>query len=380
MPTKVNPELTAQGIDGRITGYNNGKTQVELAPGAHPNDSAVHDLYARQVRGETSVTSRVADRMKNLLGQGADVRPGSARWELTTEAAKHRDMADWRFREAEKLPAASRDRTRLLQEAHDYERLAGEYEQSALRADPTERPSDANIEARKRSYANHDEIQGLLGKPYDRASLPEHYVTFEVEGGRKVATRLKSGGTFDLDSAVLLVRPDGTVHVNPQNRVTYDYLELYRNHPDARADIDFGRDGYTLHHIIPDKVSTQDPLCVKATELVAYSPDRMSNYRPMPMEKLFRQLDGQEVGHWSNHSEYDATVVRAALAERRAIMEIDYGPLSTWNESHHQIREIKADLAENMRSVEKSLLNRIENGEVPMVIYDNISGPKGRIR
>ncbi|EYB69270.1 hypothetical protein DEIPH_ctg009orf0008 [Deinococcus phoenicis] len=380
VPTRVAPELTGQGIDGRISGYNTGRTQVELAPGAHPQDAALHDSYARQARSDTSPVSRMADRIKSLFGQGAEVKPGSARWEMGTEAAKHRDMAQWRFQEAEKLPAGSQQRNRLLQEAHDYDRLAGEYEKAALTADPRERLADATIEGRKRSYTNHDEIQPLLGKSFDRSALPDRYVVFEVEGGRKVAARLNSEGTFDLQSAVLLVRPDQTVQVNPQNRITYDYISKYQEDPAARPDLDFSREGYTLHHIIPDKVSTQNPLCVKAMELTGYSPDRMSNYQPMPMEKLFRQLDGQEVGHWSHHSNYDETVVTTELRFRQDVLEGQYGPMSTWDGGHPKIAEIRAELTKAMLNAENAIKARVESGDVPMTVEDGINGSRGRIK
>ncbi|MBZ9712807.1 AHH domain-containing protein [Deinococcus multiflagellatus] len=277
------------------------------------------------------------------------------------------------------MPANPPRRQQLLQEAHDLQRLSQDDQQAAPRADGRTIVDDSLLEGRKKLYANHDEIEALLGKPFDAFALPDPYVTFEVEGGRKVVGRLNTDGTFDMKSAILLVRPDGTVQVNPTNRITYDYIQKYQLDPGARPDIDFGRDGHTLHHLIPDKVSTSEPLCVKAMELIGYSPDRMTNYHEMPMEKLYRLLDGQEVGHWSHHADYDATVVRPALKNSQQTLEADFGPMSTWNSGHPRLAELQAALRFELQAVEATLKQRILDGKVPMM-SETTSGGKGRIK
>ncbi|WP_288435017.1 AHH domain-containing protein [uncultured Deinococcus sp.] len=377
--TEVNPALAPQQVPARITGYAEGRPRMEVAPNAHPRDVSLHQEYLRNIRSETSPVQRLTDRIRSALGGGPEVVPGSRRWELATESAKHGDMADWRFKEAQALPANSRERTRLLQEAHDHQRMAADYEQAAASADARQVVDDSVIEARRKLYANHDEIQDLLGKPFDVAQLPDRYVTIEVEGGRKVAGRLKSDGTFDMTAAVLLVRPDGTVQVNPTNRITYDYIAKYQADPNAIQDLNFGRDGHTLHHAIPDKVSTSDPLCVKAMQLTGYSPDRMSNYHPMPMERLYRQLDGQEVGHWSSHAEYDQTVVRPALRDSMRLLETEFGAAGTWTADHPRIADLRTAITYELQTVERMLIQRIADGNVPMTT-ENTAGGMGRIR
>ncbi|AWT35119.1 hypothetical protein GCM10008956_20720 [Deinococcus arenae] len=378
VPTRVNPQLPAE-TPGRIFGHTQGRTTLELSPHAAPRDAALHDQYARQARQENSPLSRVAERVRTLLGSGAPVRPGTRRWELGVEAAKHQDMANWRFQEAERLPKTSPQRQRLLQEAHDLQRLAQEYEQAAALADGQTIVDESVIEGRRKLYANHPEIEALLGKPFDATALPDRYVTFEVEGGRKVVGRLNADGTFDMRAAILLVRPDGTVQVNPSNRITYDYIQKYQLDPGARTDIDFGLDGHTIHHLIPDKVSTSNPLCVKAMELIGYSPDRMTNYHEMPMRNLYRLLDGQEVGHWSHHSQYDTEVVIPALRDAQNALVADFGPLPTWTPQHPRVAELRAALRYELSAIEATLKQRIVDGNVPMTT-ENTAGNKGRIR
>ncbi|WP_189071381.1 AHH domain-containing protein [Deinococcus sedimenti] len=378
VPTRMNPELPTE-TPGRISGHTEGRTKVELSPNATPQDAAVHDQYARQARQENSPVSRLTQKVKGLLGADTAVRPGTRQWELGVEAAKHQDMAHWRFQEADRLPKSSPQRQRLLQEAHDLQRLSQDYQQAAQRADGHTIIDDSVIEGRKKLYDNHAEIEGLLGKPFDASVLPDRYVTFEVEGGRKVIGRLNSDGTYDMKSAILLVRPDGTVQVNPSNRITYDYIQKYQLDPGARPDIDFGRDGHTLHHLIPDKVSTSNSLCVKAMELIQYSPDRMTNYHEMPMERLYRLLDGQEVGHWSHHNQYDAEVVIPALQTSQSTLVADFGPIQSWTPDHPRIAEIRAALQHEMTSIEAMLKQRIVDGNIPMTT-ENTAGKKGRIR
>jgi A nuclease family of the HNH/ENDO VII superfamily with conserved AHH len=343
----------------------------------HPNDRKIHIEEAKTARADNSDLAKVKER---LFGSDREFTPGTKGYELNAEANKHQRMADWRFEEAQRQKAKGNtaEYDRLIQEAHDLQGAAHDYQERARDPNYRNEPGDGEIASGKRSYDNHDEIKDLVGqgKPFDKTKLPDGYTTFELEGGRKVAARLTDKGTIDMKSGVLLVNEKGLVSVSPQNRISYDYIKVYENNPNARAGIEFGKDGYTVHHMIADKVSSGHPLTVKAMELYGFNVDQFGNYAAMPMKDQFFRLDGAEVGHWSSHPDFDAGVI-SDLSNVQTRLESKYGDISGWS-THPDRAKIASELKQEITDLQNDTFEKIKNGQVPMTDEGTSTG-LGRI-
>jgi A nuclease family of the HNH/ENDO VII superfamily with conserved AHH len=366
-----------ESTEAKVNGYNQRRTQAEFGEGVHPNDRKIHIEEAKTARADNSDLVKIKEK---LFGSDREFTPGTKGYDLNAEATKHQKMADWRFEEAQRQKAKGNtaEYERLIQEAHDLQGAAHDYQELARDPKYQNEPGDGEIAGGKRTYDNHDEIKDLVGrgKPFDKTKLPDGYTTFELEGGRKIAARLTPEGTIDLKHGVLLVNEKGLVSVSPQNRVSYDYIKIYENNPNARPGISFGKDGYTVHHMIADKVASQHALTVKAMELYGFHVDQFGNYAAMPMKEQFFKLDGTEVGHWSSHPEFDITV-EAGLSKIQTDLEAIYGPISGWS-THTQKAKIAAQLKQEITNLQTNTFEKIKNGQIPMT-DEGTSGGFGRI-
>jgi hypothetical protein len=355
---------------------NEGGAKVEIGNNSHPGDVKAHQDAATQHILENGPIARIRQRLG--LNEETQAPPGSKAKQYETEALKHETMADWRFAESERQAKLGNkaQADRLLQEAHDLREAGYDYLNQSRDPKFRNQPGDGEIDGGKRIYNNHDEIKDLTGKPFDKTKIPDGYTTFEIEGGRKIVAKVKADGTIDIGKAVLLVNEKGNVSVNPQNRVSYDYINIYKNGTNARSGISFGRDGYTVHHMITDKVSTGHPLTVKAMELIGFNVDTPINYAAMPMKEQFFKLDGTEVGHWSSHPEFD-TRVEVQLTRIQEKLEGDFGNISTWS-THSERAKIATELRQEILTLQNNIFNDIQNGQVPMT-NENTTGVLGRI-
>jgi hypothetical protein len=299
------------------------------------------------------------------IGEANEAPPGSKARQLETEALKHEAMSDWRFAESERQAKLGNkaEADRLRQEAHDLREASHDYLEQSRDINARNQPGDGLIDGGKKIYDNHDDVKDLLGKPFDKTKVPDGYTTFEIEGGRKIVAKVDADGTIDIRKAVLLVNEKGNVSVNAQSRVSYDYIKIYENSPNTRPGISFGKDGYTVHHMITDKISTGHPLTVKAMELIGFNVDMPVNYAAMPMKDQFFKLDGAEVGHWSSHPKFDETVVNR-LNDIQTDLETLYGPISDWSSSPNRV-QIDADIRQSIRDLQTQVFDDIQNGRVP---------------
>ena len=346
------------------------KPRVNHGEDVHLDDIQGHVDKAREITAERSPFQRLKNK---VLGRKSEVEFGTKGWEFNHEASKHQVMADRVFAEAEKLRAKGDDvrADRLEQKAHDLQRSSYEYE--ALSRDPNTRglPGDGRIAANKPTYDNHSQIKGLHGQQFDPAKtkLPPGYEVMNLANGRKVCAAIDPiTGGFDMSKGIVLVRPDGKIQITTDNRTSYDYISTYKNDPRARQDVKnagFGRDGYTIHHAIPDKVASKHPLTVMAMRLSGYTVDTFENYAPLPMKKKFGELNGTEVGHWSGHEKFD-TQVSTDLTNIQKRLEAKYSsPISEWA-NHPQKDKIAAEMQARISGLQSQTLADIGNGRVPM--------------
>jgi A nuclease family of the HNH/ENDO VII superfamily with conserved AHH len=341
-----------------------GVAKVEVGQNSHPEDVRVHQDVAAQHILENGPIAKLKQRLG--IAEANEAPPGTKASQLQTEALKHEAMADWRFAESERQAKLGNkpQADRLRQEAHDLREASHDYLEQSRDVNARNQPGDGEIDGGKRIYDNHDDVKDLLGKQFDKTKVPDGYTTFEIEGGRKIVAKVSADGTIDIKKAVLLVNEKGNVSVNAQSRVSYDYIKIYENSPNARSGISFGKDGYTIHHMITDKISTGHPLTVKAMELIGFNVDMPANYAAMPMKDQFFKLDGAEVGHWSSHPDFDTRVYRE-LNDIQIDLEVKYGEISGWS-THSDRVKLAAELKQNILNLQNDIFEKIKTGQVPM--------------
>jgi hypothetical protein len=350
--------------------YGKGTPNVNHGGEVEPGNIQIHVDKAKEIRKENSPFQKVKNK---VLGNKSEFEYGTKGWELNHEATKHQAMAESVFEQAkiQRAKGNTKAADRLEQEAHDLLRSSYEYRASAHDPRVRNTPGDGEIAAGKRQYTNHSEIESLIGTKFNAATtkLPAGYQVIEIENGRKICAVIDPRtGAFDMSKGILLVRPSGQISVDPQNRTSYDYTTIYRNDPRARADVlatGFGLDGYTIHHVIADKVASTHPLTVMDMRLNKFTVDTFENYAPLPMKHKFFELQGAEVGHWSSHGNFDKTV-EAKLTAIQKRLEVEYSsPISEWP-NHPKRDQIAAEMKSEISALQSSTLSKIENGDVPM--------------
>jgi A nuclease family of the HNH/ENDO VII superfamily with conserved AHH len=141
--------------------------------------------------------------------------------------------------------------------------------------------------------------------------------------------------------------------------------------------VNFGMNGYTIHHVIGDKVASTHPLTVMDMRLNKFTVDTFENYAPLPMKNKFFELQGAEVGHWSSHDRFDG-IVKTKLTAIQEKLELKYGsPISEWP-NHPQKDRIAAEMKSKISNLQSGTLSDIKNGNVPMT-DEGMSSGIGRI-
>ncbi len=140
--TEVNPNLGPEGQ--RISGFDEGKTKLEIGEGAHPNDVKIHEDIAKQTRQDNSLLNQAKER---ILGTERETPVNSRKYELEFEAQKHERMAAWREQEAAKLPEGSPERVKLQQEAADLRQRSAQFKENANNANLNKQAGNGEIEA-----------------------------------------------------------------------------------------------------------------------------------------------------------------------------------------------------------------------------------------
>ncbi|MGB7412979.1 MAG: AHH domain-containing protein, partial [Thermosynechococcaceae cyanobacterium] len=351
--------------------YGKGTPKVNHGGNVDPGVLQIHVDKAQEMGLERSPLRRLRDK---ILRRKPEFQEGTKGYEFNHEASKHQAMADLAFAKAEEHRSKG-DHTRadrLEQQAHDLLRSAYDYQ--SLAQDPTfiNELGDGVVAAKKPIYSNHNQIKGLHGKTFDphTTKLPPGYEVIDLEHGRKlIAVTDPRTNAFNIkQEGIIRVKENGKMNLNNDNRMSYDWNEIYRKDPRARQDVlsaGFSKTGYTIHHVIPDKVTSQHPLTVTAMKLYGFTVDTYENYAPLPMKAKFIELGGAEVGHWAGHSRFDRKVNRSLTVIQKSL-ELKYSsPIYNWS-SHPQKDQITNDLRMRILRLQSVLKSKIRDGKVPM--------------
>ncbi|WP_407571468.1 DUF4157 domain-containing protein [Deinococcus altitudinis] len=164
VPTRVTPELT--GNSGRVTGYADSRTQVEVSPNASPEIVAAHQARGVDLRSENSLFRKVNNGVRETFGMEPIGRPaGTEQSRLQHEAVKHQDLANTYTRRAQEFPEGSLKRQQLQEEAASARDHAADYQQKASRTDPAEPDNVGSVESRLESGRNAAKRLGLPDAP-----------------------------------------------------------------------------------------------------------------------------------------------------------------------------------------------------------------------
>ncbi|MGY2896261.1 eCIS core domain-containing protein [Deinococcus sp. UYEF24] len=164
VPTRVNPELT--GNSGRVTGYSDSRTQVEVSPNASPETVAAHQARGVDLRSENSLFQKVNNGVRETFGIEPTGRPAATEQSrLQHEAIKHQELADTYTRQAQEFPEGSLKRQQLQEEAAFARDHAEDYRQKASRTEPTEPDNVGSVESRLESGRNAAKRLGLPDAP-----------------------------------------------------------------------------------------------------------------------------------------------------------------------------------------------------------------------
>jgi A nuclease family of the HNH/ENDO VII superfamily with conserved AHH len=379
----------------RITGIEDGKLKLEIGPNSRPEDIAIHQQKLRQMRAEMSPLQRMRQRLN-----GEEPAVKNEQWQTAHEVDKHQRIADSYFDQANNPKLDAETRAEFIQKAHEALARSYEYEAKIDDANTGKNSAADDLWGNKPSFDNEAELRPLVKQQYESGVtvLPAGYVEIRIKGDgelvgstlgrgsnardlgsdRIVLARRNPDGTLDMTKGIMVVNEKGTITLGNDNRISRDWTDRYTAAMKANVDgvrkigldgkeITFSREGYTVHHIIPDKTLTGSPFGCKAMELTGYNVDRTSNYRAMPMEQKFMEINGQEVGHWTDHPEFSAQVTRTLLDYQTAL-EQEFGAtrgrdrfeMSNWDKTTLSPDEIKL-IEAAMRQAEVDLNAIIDN-------------------
>ncbi len=162
--TETNPNIGPEGQ--RISGFDQGKTKLEVGEGAHPNDVKVHEDVAKQTRADNSAVGKLKEK---LFGGKGDAEVNSRKYELEFEAKKHDQMAAWREKAALDLPEGSTQRQKLLTEAENLRSRAEDFRKQSGDSNNSDNPFgkiavDDDIFSKTSKEAKRD-MWGEKGRP-----------------------------------------------------------------------------------------------------------------------------------------------------------------------------------------------------------------------
>ncbi len=191
---------------------------------------------------------------------------------------------------------------------------------------------------------NWNAVRALLGKA-PPAKLPDGYFYRTLENGKKQIVRKKA----DDDQFVMLtIDENGKVQVadpNVSDRISVASA-MKRNFKAAMGRA--VRDGYQLHHLIPDNLVRSHPL-MQLAMAKGYDLDRASNLLEMPGRPEVRQSVQEIVGHFGSHDKYDKQV-KDRLDLLLATLKDDHPGGFTDTDLMEAIRTLEDQLRELFRS------------------------------
>jgi Domain of unknown function (DUF4157)/A nuclease family of the HNH/ENDO VII superfamily with conserved AHH len=216
---------------------------------------------------------------------------------------------------------------------------------------------------------NWRDVEPFIGQQAG-SDLPPGYHYQKNKNGKLEIHRARGRAT-DEEMAPLQIGDDGTFKVTDvvSNRLSDPRL-MRQNFAAAYGQV---KEGYWIHHLIPDEIVRSHPLMKLAREKISYALDRSSNLLGMADKNEWTKIaagqgqkvgDGytQSLGHWSSHSEYSAQV-KLRLDEYEAQLKTKYGNLEKIPAD--RLPEFMKDLDNIIKRVENEFRIQIQKGQVP---------------
>jgi Domain of unknown function (DUF4157)/A nuclease family of the HNH/ENDO VII superfamily with conserved AHH len=218
-------------------------------------------------------------------------------------------------------------------------------------------PDDALLKALMQKAGSASKLESLLAKTGNNVKQVERLLTaknwrdvepfIEQQAGTDLPPgywyRTQKNGRVEIirkigkddEMAPLQIGEDGTFKITTQvsNRVSNPAL-MQKNFAAAYGQV---KDGYWIHHLIPDAVVQKHPLMILAREKLGYSLDRAKNLLGMAGKEEWAEIvagQGQKVGsgytqsagHWTSHEKYSEQVYNY-LTTKKTVMERRFGSL-----------------------------------------------------
>jgi exonuclease VII small subunit len=182
------------------------------------------------------------------------------------------------------------------------------------------------------------------------------------------------------DTVPLQVAEDGTFQITTQvsNRISNARM-MGRNFEKAYGGL---KEGYWIHHLIPDAVVRNNALAKFARSL-GYDLDRSSNLLGLADKETWAKIAkgdiqgtsgngySDKVGHWSNHKEYSKKV-EGYLNDEFERLESNFGDLEKALQDPAKAKQLKKEVEQTMKDAEEYFRNLINDGKAPVT-------PEGRL-
>jgi A nuclease family of the HNH/ENDO VII superfamily with conserved AHH len=228
------------------------------------------------------------------------------------------------------------------------------------------------------SAKNWNEVEPIIGKQAG-ANLPDgyHYRT-RKDGRSEIVRKTKN----DKEMVPLQVAEDGTFRIATtfSNRIS-NARRMGLNFEKAYGKL---KDGYWIHHLIPDAVVRNNPLA-KFARSIGYDLDHSSNLLGLADKETWakirtNQLTGasgngysNKVGHWSSHENYSRQVKGYLERELQRLKSKFGNDLEKAFEDPTKAKpQLKQEVEQTMKDAENYFRDLINKGKAP-------STPEGRI-
>jgi A nuclease family of the HNH/ENDO VII superfamily with conserved AHH len=230
------------------------------------------------------------------------------------------------------------------------------------------------IRAKWSNAKNWTEVESFIGQQAG-GKLPKGYRYRTINQGtpeERVLIDRPSGKGNNADAVPLQIGEDGTFQVTTKttNRISQPRV-MERNFEAAYGK---RKDGYWIHHLIPDDVVRNNALA-KFARMVGYDLDESGNLIGLANKEQWAKISkgGAEapgegytnaVGHWSSHDKYSKQVSQY-LDERFGKLESEFGDLDQALKDPKQKKQLIQKVNQAMKDAEDKFRSLIEKGQVP---------------
>jgi hypothetical protein len=216
---------------------------------------------------------------------------------------------------------------------------------------------------------NWKEVEPFIGQQAG-GKLPPGYEYAEYENYTLV--RRKKGLANNEEVVPLQIGEDGTFQVTTKttNRISKPKV-MERNFEAAYGK---RKDGYWIHHLIPDDVMRKNALA-KFARMVGYDLDKSGNLVGLANKEQWAKIqkggvdapgDGYTnvIGHWSSHEKYSKQVTQY-LNDKLEALKGEFGDLNQALKNPKTKKQLIQEVDQAMKDAEDHFRSLIEQGKVP---------------